>query len=327
MLWSAAAAVRDTYPQPPECYLTDFDGGRALIYAIDLSGHDDDIKMLESLDARDTVRMVVPLTTLMCWRMTQGIYRIDPAVYSALIETPLTGDIPADVLLRLPEWCIYVETPGLQVCRRDGDGVTELTGVFARMDVEPNGQRNLVLTLDMPAAEGLEAQSIPLIGQLDAALENAMGIWESVDKGVIESIKSYVMPILNLLLYICASAGDIQGKRGQPGNPTPKHTRRGGVKLFAADGLRTWDVGVRMGAALRAAYRAEQTGGGSGQREGPRGHIRRAHWHGFRSGPRKTVDGAEIPVDKRRFDLYWLPHIAVNLDDVGGLPATIRRVM
>lgn len=47
------------------------------------------------------------------WRPTQGIYRFDPELYDAIVSTPLEGDIPADVLTRLPEWCVYIETPEL----------------------------------------------------------------------------------------------------------------------------------------------------------------------------------------------------------------------
>lgn len=76
---------------------------------------------------------------------------------------------------------------------------------------------------------------------------------------------------------------------------------------------------------LRDAYQAAEVGTG-GAHAGPRGHVRRAHWHGFRSGPRKRDDGSVIPTAQRRFDLRWLPPIPVNLPDVGELPATIRRV-
>lgn len=177
----------------------------------------------------------------------------------------------------------------------------------------------------MPEAHGLEAQSIPLRGQLDAALTEAMYAWQDADPEIIRQIRGYVDPVINLLLYICCSGYDIHGKRGQPGNPVPKRTRRDGWRLFPADGVRTWDVGVRMGAALRAAYHAEETGQG-GQHGGVRGHIRRAHWHGFRSGKRINEDGTPIPAEKRQFHLKWLPPIAVNLDGVDEMPATIRRV-
>lgn len=56
---------------------------------------------------------------------------------------------------------------------------------------------------------------------------------------------------------------------------------------------------------------------GDGTHAGPRGHIRRAHWHGFRSGAMKTPAGDPIPAELRRFDVRWLPPIPVNLDDPG----------
>ena len=94
--------------------------------------------------------------------------------------------------------------------------------------------------------------------------------------------------------------------------------------MFPADGPRTWDVGVRLGAALRRAYHDREVGGDA--HAGPRGHIRRAHWHMILSGARLTADGAPIAPEKRRRDLRWLPPIAVNLESVDDLPATVRRV-
>ena len=45
------------------------------------------------------------------WRVTQGIYRFDPTTFDALWKTPVTGDIPTEVLFYLPEWCAYIPTP------------------------------------------------------------------------------------------------------------------------------------------------------------------------------------------------------------------------
>ena len=47
------------------------------------------------------------------WRYSQGVYQVDQEVFDALIASPLSGTIPSDVLYRLPEWCVYVETPAL----------------------------------------------------------------------------------------------------------------------------------------------------------------------------------------------------------------------
>ncbi|WP_298150647.1 hypothetical protein [Flavobacterium sp.] len=141
---------------------------------------------------------------------------------------------------------------------------------------------------------------------------------------VSDTWQSALEPIINLLLYVCSENADIDGKQRTPANPAPKKTKRG-WRHFPAESPSTWDVGVRMGAALRRAYHAAETEMG-GENSGPRPHIRRAHWHGFRSGAMKTPDGVHIPAEKRKFELRWLPPIPVNLDDVSGLPATVRPV-
>ena len=325
--WKACEEVRKLAPPvSAQCYLTDSLGGSAFVEAAYALGGEPAVASLRDLTPLEISRYVSPFTMLACWRMTQGIYRIDPAVYAALIDTPLTGDIPSDILARLPEWSLYIETPGLAIGRRDGNGESPLRGFFARID-ESDGESHLVLAMDLPEAARLEPQAIA-IGKglsLPEAVRGSLADWHIVSDEAVSTISKYLAPIINLLLYICSTA-DIHGKHGAPGNPAPVRTRRDGLKLFPADGPRTWEVGVRMGAALRAAYQAEETGAGGGEHSGPRGHVRRAHWHGFRSGPRKRPDGTDIPTDARKFELRWLPPIPVNLVDAVDLPAVIRTV-
>src|SRR5690606_6284503 len=71
------------------------------------------------------------LAALGAWRMTQGIYRFDESLYPAITSTPLAGDIPCDVLHRMPEWCVYVETPSLTWLNGP------LHGFWAYLEYEP----------------------------------------------------------------------------------------------------------------------------------------------------------------------------------------------
>lgn len=259
------------------------------------------------------------LGALLAWRMTQGIYRFDPAVYEAVRDTPISGDIPHEVLHRLPEWCVYIETPG-----QDLQG-SPMHGCFAHLEWDANTARTeLRLLLDTDAA----LLPVPL----------HLGAWslaESLDRMAAEThvqaartgatvppageitagLRPIVEPLVSLLLYLCTQAGEIGAEGHRPHNPEPTRTKRG-WRLFQPDRPTTWDVGLRLGAALRRAYQAEQTGQG-GTHAGPRPHIRRAHWHGFWSGP---LDGA------RRYDLRWLPPIPVAVDPAADLPAVIRPV-
>jgi hypothetical protein len=275
----------------------------------------------------DRIADAARLAGFAAWRMTQGIYRFDPAIYDAVCATPVDGDIPDQVFDRLPEWCIYIETPGLQMCN---DAVF---GVFAHLEWDVNAlRRELRLLVDVDG--GLLPLPIhlgrwSLSEAIDRALTQASVAslargGQALPASGANVLRPVVEPIVSLLLYVCSQAGEISG-RGTPGNPIPVRTRRDGWRLFPADGPRTWDVGVRLGAALRTAYAAEQTGLGGSQR-GPRPHVRRAHWHTYLRGPRLGDDGLPVPSAERIADLRWQPPIAVNVAEQDDLPATVRPV-
>lgn len=50
--------------------------------------------------------------TVIPWRYSRSVYRFDSDVYRELISTPFSGELPEEVLLRLPEWSIFVEMQG-----------------------------------------------------------------------------------------------------------------------------------------------------------------------------------------------------------------------
>ena len=50
----------------------------------------------------DRIGDVGRLAALGSWRVTQGVYRFDQDVYGAVRDTPLTRDLPAEILHRLP---------------------------------------------------------------------------------------------------------------------------------------------------------------------------------------------------------------------------------
>jgi len=268
------------------------------------------------------------LGALMAWRVTQGIYRFSTPLYERVIETPIAGDIPHEILYRLPEWCVYVETPGMQW--KD----TPLHGVFAHLEFDINHRRpELRLLLDSEAA----LDPIPLhLGpwsleeslrrMTDAANVQGLGSGHAFIGGsdVVRAARPVLEPILSLLLYLCAENAEIGEGGAMPTKPLPKRTKSG-PRLFPPDRPTTWDVGVRLGAALRKAYHASETRG-EGTQASPLPHVRRAHWHGFRSGAMKRDDGTPIPAGERKFTLKWLPPIPVNLEDVSDLPATVRPV-
>src|SRR5690625_3551837 len=86
---------------------------------------------------------VTNLGALASMRVTQGIYRYHPDVFEAVWDTPVKGELPIDILHRLPEWCVYIETPGKRALG------AELHGFFAHLEYDTNhGNTELRLLLD-----------------------------------------------------------------------------------------------------------------------------------------------------------------------------------
>lgn len=207
-----------------------------------------------------------PMLTMATWRMTQGIYRVDPTLYPRIIDKPINGDLSAEVLQRLPEWCIFVETPGLKA-RSPRGGEVDVLGAWARQDIEMGTRRRtLAIALLVPGDTQMPHQYLPLEGSLERSIDSVIQSWRDTSADLpaeaIEVAMSYMRPIINLLLYI-ASAGDFsrRGKSAHPSNPEPKRTRRDGWKLFPASWPTEWDVGVRTAAMLHAAEELRPTRG------------------------------------------------------------------
>jgi hypothetical protein len=268
------------------------------------------------------------------WRVTQGIYRFDPTLYAALIATPVTGEIPSEVLLHLPEWCIYIETPEMTVPTREGVAVAVL-GLWYWLDQAPGRSTILCIGIDTGRRPPIIAQHVPLVGTVERAVDATLEEWAAaLARGNAlnapppeyrEAASTFLPPALSLALYLCSRAADISGRAGRPKNPEPVATRRHGTRLYPAEGPRQWDVGVRLGAALRRAAQREHDrtddggGGGGAVNRHVAPHVRGAHWHTYLLGPRK----GDAP---QRRDLRWLPPIPVGVDDYDALVPTVHPV-
>jgi hypothetical protein len=208
------------------------------------------------------------LSALCAWRMGKGIYRFDPDLLQELWETPVTGEIPGEILLRLPEWCVYLELPG----RALGKDMP-IQGCFAFVDWEPRFARaELCLIADTPDHGLLPTAPIVLGGSIEEGMRAAMGDYmglaamigapqiptDAVEKLAPATARA-AEPIVSLCLYLCSEDPDIAGMLpkmpARPVHPSPVRVK-GGEKTFAADSPRIWGAGWRLGAILRKA-RAE----------------------------------------------------------------------
>ncbi len=276
-------------------------------------------------DAWVIIEPATRLAGLAPWRLTQQVYRFDPDLFAALVETPITGNLPGQVLRYLPAWSVYVETPGLSVPTTDGSQ-EPLHGVFAWLDWRRDRGED-ILTLGLDTDLQLAIGHVPLVGTLDAGLAQVEADWREglrhgtalggIPQGYAEAAKGTFGPLLSVLLYLCADQADYE----RPAWPTPRPVK-GGARWFPVDKPSVWMVGERVGAALRAARNAEPADPQEAPvstRARPRGHIRRAHWHSFLKGPR---DG------ERTVFVKWLPPLGVNLElgEGEGLPTVVVPV-
>jgi hypothetical protein len=197
------------------------------------------------------------LATLATWRYTQGIYRLGPVFMAELTETPLIGAMPVERFHHLPQWCVYVETPGMAWF---GEPVH---GFWAHMawNVETHAE-TLVILLD----KGLELRMCLLdVGpwSIREGVQRGFGYTkqfspqaraaEWVDSTDMGSIADALTPFVAIVLYLCSETPDIMHEHMpglRPTNPQAKKTRHG-LKLFPPAKPTVWRVGEKAGAVLR----------------------------------------------------------------------------
>lgn len=223
------------------------------------------------------------LASLAAWRATQGIYQFDPDLYAALITTPVDR-LPVEVLTLLPEWGVYIETPGHD----------RFNGFFASCDYDPrNGSPELRLQLD--TEDNLISVAIPITGGF---LSDAIDI---ATPGFGGHMAETCRPLISLVLYICSVSADFGHYSAY--RPVPTKTKRG-FRMFPPDKPTIIKTGERIGSVLRASRQRQQTSAPDvsvGRTVQP--HVRRAHWHGYWSGT------------PRKFKIRWMHPILVKANE------------
>lgn len=251
------------------------------------------------------------LAAVGAWRPTQDIVRFDPDLYESLSKTELTGNLPAEILQRLPAWGIYVEAPGLEY---DGN---RYEGFFAGLDV-CNEPGLVLMAINLLDANLRSLRIVLPLGEWDlaTAVEKTNDDFKRgmerlnrpFDEDSLLKLESGLVQILNLLIYVCSYGLVEHGSwadSGGSGGYTPKKVR-GIWRFFPPDRPKIRLMGEEFGDQLRKYAKTVETGA-SHQHSRPRPHLRRAHWHGYWKGSMKK--DAEKP---RQFSVRWLPPIQVG---------------
>lgn len=293
-LWERAEAIKESAGEgkwPQGCWLP------LAGWAAALGG---DIPMLAFAAAAGT------------WRLSRGVYVFDGDFAGPLTGTPLPGTMPVEVFRRLPEYCVYID-----MTERRPESV--YSGFFAYLEYDARESHSELRLVFLPRSERL-ADAGGLILHIDrgSLMESLRGVYGAT---VTESIIKHHSEALSMLMYLCSDGPDY-GDRTPPAYREPRRVK-GRRRWIAPQKPTQWTVGVRIGAAIRA-YRAEPEHGTEREDKAPTGrtvrpHIRRAHWHGFWTGPRREAEA-------RKFVYHWIPPVEVNLTPTtGDLPAVVHR--
>lgn len=349
-----AAAVRRDRDEgrdawPGWCYVPTSEVRRAVedAYRGQIRTQDD---LRQHAEAR---QMAITASVLSAWRITKGVYRFDEDLLDAVWNTPITGDLPGEVLEHLPEWSLYIPTPG----KTYND--LAITGFFAYLDYAYDSafERRLIvlpefthgprpghlspipIAIGETVGEGLRASLRDQMREdtnRDMAEMAEQKLYFSSDpfeSQVIQSrieqsaneIAPMVEPLISVTLYLCSANKELRSSRGdnsQPHRPQAQRSKKKGARLKAAEKPELWQVGYRLGAGLRAARATASEEGGDGRAgRGKAPHLRRAHYHHYWTGPRKDPK-------KRKVILKWLDPILVNagLQDPDDQPVVLHRV-
>lgn len=250
------------------------------------------------------VRDLSALTALGTWQVTRGVYRIDHSLLTALWDTPVTGDLPGEALKRMPEWCVYVETPV---------GATHLSrtllGFWAWLDPDPRGlELRLLPDLQPQPGQPLPAWlplGIPLGGTLEQGIATYFGQPHATPE-----LHGWAQGAISCMLYLCSEAAEYSGPA--PRQPTRQDVRRAQYHRKNPD--QVYVIGKRLGETLRRDHRAASSSSAGGEKSA---HLRRPHWTTVWIGKR----GQQQPAPR------WIPPLLIRADKLADedRPVVIRK--
>jgi len=274
-------------------------------------------RRLATMTLEDQVSFAGCLSALAAWRAGRIAVRFDPELAEAVMATPLSTDLPVELLQRIPAWGVYLELPWL-----GGDwGVfVFLSPASARAPGGGSaGQESAPDELWMVFAQGKEITiaalwltggSLPqAVASMEAGGFTTPALRASLSTGFGRPYEEVLAGVVGLLLYLCTADADMT----RISVPTIGAAHQG-------SDVRVVSAGYRIGAALRA----HRTAGGpiataaAGTGASPAAHLRRAHWHSYWVGPRSEPD-------QRHLEVRWLSPVLVNAERLDGT-VTVRSV-
>ena len=147
--------------------------------------------------------------TTYIWRCSKGVYRFAPEIYDALVRQHLTGNLPQECLYRMPEWAVYIETPGLSYERIPMEGfIAHLDyNMFSRsVDLQFAIFRkgiDMPKMIALPLGEGILLDTMDQVDQVDMMFAGHITNIRYV--GSSDEYRQTFSSMLELLLYLCSN--------------------------------------------------------------------------------------------------------------------------
>lgn len=261
------------------------------------------------------------------WELNKQVFKFDKDLVDELIKTD-TLCFTKDAFKYLPFSTFYLDfSDNKEICDKIlGNGI--FISVRLNSDIWCLHLCKVTDTHYFPARISFpnETSVVPVVEDI---AETRLYDWSQLDKTVCMSVTSktidnglYDVVVIQLLTYLASIGADISE------NELTKRTYRKHVGLpknkFSE--IRSWDVGVRFGAAFRKWSKAQnqdkQTSifrkseaANTGRTVRP--HMRRAHWQHYWYG-KKDEERIRRP--------KWVAECMVNVDSNESLPMVIHKV-
>lgn len=245
------------------------------------------------------------------WREGRTIYEYSPELAETLVSQDVPT-VPCEALRRLPQWC---------TCITGFDASGRIAALYAYID-----ESELIMVWQH--ANGLiytdMVNLINGVSVIDAMRETIREKKKLVANTNIEFRvnldRERATRGINLILYLCAENAEIQSPHKKVARTsTPQDPDAPAAATIKPT---SYNVGVRIGAAIRAALAAREVeinevNVAAHKHASPIPHIRRAHYATYWTG-----EGRKIPV------VRWIEPILVGVKRVDGeVPTTIRPVL
>lgn len=281
----------------------------------------------------DSINDSQQVAALAVWRRSKEVFVFDKDMEQLLAEQDAPLTIPSEILLQLPYPCFYIEMDNLVI------NDTKYHGFFTHLEYDINTNspelRLLFLTEDLRTfgypihldVTDIETSVKKTLSEAEKSISDIQNSklkrittqWFDNRNDNIEELNQFLRKVLQAILYICAINADVEPNSEQ--KTTTKRSTTGVIRDRYAE-IRKWDVGVRVGSAVRR-FRAKQSNSIKTERQGnhspKRPHIRRGHWHHYWTGKKSDEDA-------RKLVLKWTAPIYVGIDDTDDSPAVIHPV-